>query len=656
MTIRPRPLRAVAALACLVIGVLGMPLELGLAPLAQSTAAAEPTLLHLQLPPPGAAAPLAEVSNFRCHILPVQDGYGVRAPGQPGYGVAPPRPDCDVKATPGAAATASTDLNNHGGPVITSTQHTFMFLNCPANCFSDWGDPYGFLTDLFASTFLHVVDQYVGSHATARYATSNTGLALTGAQPHVLTDAQLQTLVLNGVKSLFPNGGGGGYNRMYSIFLPQGQDLCFTSAAGAQCYCPDANCNSGTFAFCAYHGAFDSTDAKGNAIHIIYQAQPYLDVSGCRVSNGPNGTLKDSTNNVFSHEIIETITDPDLNAWWRTSDGQEIGDICNFNIVNPIVLNSRNYAIQKEYSNQAHACVNYYYLPTTHDFNQSGTSDIAWRDSSGNTAIWLINGAAIAGSGGLGNVATTWAIVGQRDFDGDGKHDWLWRDSSGNTAVWYLNGTTLASAVLLGNVSTTWSIVGTGDFNGDGAGDILWRDGSGNTALWFLRGGSVVGTGGIGNVSTVWSIVGTGDFNADGKTDILWRDSSGNTAVWLMNGSAVLSSAGLGNVSTSWNIVATGDFDGDGNLDILWRDGSGAVAIWFLNGTTVASSAFVGNVAPSWTIQQTGDFNGDSKSDILWRDGSGNTAVWFMNGASIASSAGFGTVSTAWTIQNLNAD
>jgi len=157
------------------------------------------------------------------------------------------------------------------------------------------------------------------------------------------------------VKFENPQGGGGGNNRMYSIFLPQDQNLCFDNSN--LCYCPDNNCNGGSFVFCAFHGSFDSTDAVGAPIHVIFQAMPYQDVPGCQVANGPNGSHIDSTNNVLSHEIFETITDPDLNAWFRDTDGAEIGDICAWNLINPILLNGTSYAIQKEYSNQTHQCV-----------------------------------------------------------------------------------------------------------------------------------------------------------------------------------------------------------------------------------------------------------------------------------------------------------
>jgi hypothetical protein len=41
--------------------------------------------------------------------------------------------------------------------------------------------------------------------------------------------------------------------------------------------------------------------------------------------------------------------------------------------------------------------------------------------SSGNTGRWLMDGAQITSSGGLGAVLTSWSIVGQRDFDSSGR-------------------------------------------------------------------------------------------------------------------------------------------------------------------------------------------------------------------------------------------
>ncbi len=293
-----------------------------------------------------------------------------------------------------------------------------------------------------------------------------------------------------------------------------------------------------------------------------------------------------------------------------------------------------------------------------HDFNGNGMSDIAWRDNTGNTALWLMSGAQVTISRGLGTIPTNWMLAGQRDFNGDGKHDLLWRDSStGTVAIWLMDGLLIAQSASLGSVPTSWSIVGTGDFNGDGKGDILWRDTGGNTAIWLLNGLQVQQIGSIGTIPVSWSIVGTADFNGDGKADILWRDSSGNLAIWLMNGLQVQSAVTLGVMPTTWSVVATGDFNGDGKWDILWRNASGDLAIWLMNGIEISSIGWLGAVPNYWSIGATGDFDGDGKSDILWRDTTtGAAAIWFMSGVQIVQSASLGAVATTWTIQGLNAD
>src|SRR6266508_2470960 len=243
----------------------------------------------------------------------------------------------------------------------------------------------------------------------------------------------------------------------------------------------------------------------------------------------------------------------------------------------------------------------------THDFDGEGKSDIAFRQSGGMAAAWLMNAAQVVQAGSFGVVSTSWALVGQRDFNGDAKHDWLWRDgNTGTVAIWLLNGLQVSQSGSLGAVAANWVIAGAADFNGDGKGDILWRDGNtGTVAIWLLNGLQVSQSGSLGTVPTTWVIAGTGDFNGDGKADILWRDgNTGTVAIWLLNGLQVSQSGSLGVVPVNWVIAETGDFNGDGKSDILWRDtNTGAVAIWFLNGLQVSQSASVATVGLDWTIQ-----------------------------------------------------
>jgi hypothetical protein len=48
------------------------------------------------------------------------------------------------------------------------------------------------------------------------------------------------------------------------------------------------------------------------------------------------------------------------------------------------------------------------------------------------------------------------------DFNGDGKSDILWQDTSGNVAIWFMNGAHLLQSAGVGNVPTVWSIQVTG--------------------------------------------------------------------------------------------------------------------------------------------------------------------------------------------------
>jgi hypothetical protein len=299
-----------------------------------------------------------------------------------------------------------------------------------------------------------------------------------------------------------------------------------------------------------------------------------------------------------------------------------------------------------------------------HDFNDDGKSDIAWRDSSGNTAIWLMNGTQVLSAAGIGSVPTNWSIVGQRDFNGDGMSDLLWRDTSGNTAIWFMNGTQVLSAVGIGKVPTNWSVLGTGTFPGEGFGAIFWGDTSGNVVVWFVNVSTAAQSptvtvlpAGLGNMPTgTWSVAGLGDFNGDGQTDLLWRDTSGNTFIWFLSGTNVQSSATVGNIPTTWSVVGTGDYNGDGKSDIAWRDGSGNVAVWLMNGASVYALGGLGNVPTTWSIVQSGDYDGNGTSDLLWRDTGGNTSIWFMSGITVASTAFIGNIPTTWSVPSVHND
>ena len=211
-----------------------------------------------------------------------------------------------------------------------------------------------FLNDLFASKFIHVSDQYVGSTANDRYEVG-VGATIPYAILTTLSDNDILQIVHTAATAI-----GTGYNHIFNIFLPQGVDLCFVGTT--ECYSPD---NPSTFAFCAYHGSVTFNDVG----HVLFTAMPYQDVAGCAMLQpSPNGGVVDSTSSVLGHEVFETITDPDPPTGWIAVNsngvfGEEIGDLCpGVDVTAPYFedpvtsINGHKYEVQPQYSNTYHAC------------------------------------------------------------------------------------------------------------------------------------------------------------------------------------------------------------------------------------------------------------------------------------------------------------
>lgn len=314
----------------------------------------------------------SQAQNARHHARPANTPAGREArrselsnmhSSHPAEAPAAPAPAAD----PAPAVTRYPgDLQNNGGPVVPSMQSYLVYVNLGrrASCStvtSCWGNPQAFLQDLGQSTFIHVVDQYVGATDSNRYTVSTSGVRVTyPMRDRPLTDNDMLTIV-HAVANFLP-GTPSGYGNEYHIFLVPGQDECFDSTF-TQCYSPD---NPNSWIFCAYHGSADFRDIG----HVLYSVEPFQNVAGCSSRPGtPNGQIADSTNNVLSHELFETITDPDGTAWWNTLNNslymQEIGDECSFVLTTPtagyfdpadVNLNGNDYVAQPEYNNAAHAC------------------------------------------------------------------------------------------------------------------------------------------------------------------------------------------------------------------------------------------------------------------------------------------------------------
>lgn len=261
-------------------------------------------------------------------------------------------------------ADLSKSIRNPNAPVVPNATLHNVYINALPDA---WGDPAGFIKDLNHSDFIHITDQYVGVDFNRRYplglsflASVTPGAAFPPSKlnpnppTNVITFDQVVALV-HAAASIT----GAGYDQVFNIFIPPGEDTCFPG--NTICFSPD---NGDTFAFCAFHASLDFSDVG----HVLFTVDPETGVPGCASQQpSPNGIVADSVDSTYSHELFETFTDPDGNAWFVRGSldlgGAEIGDECQPTgnrqeqfLVPTFRLNGHPYAIQLEYDNHGHGC------------------------------------------------------------------------------------------------------------------------------------------------------------------------------------------------------------------------------------------------------------------------------------------------------------
>lgn len=255
--------------------------------------------------------------------------------------------DVQFNATVGQLDNSPFDLTYFGGRVLKSALSLSVYVNCnlpetPATC---WGNgtlaPGIFLRNLNNSSFIRIVNEYIGVDAFQKFPARDMKTQVTFASPQRATLQEIFHIVADAAT----RSGLSGYDAIYHVFLPKGTNMCIVDG---NCYSPN---DPASWAFCAFHGGTNLSDGR----YVLFTVEPYQGVDGCSLpGQTPNG-LMDATASTLSHELFETITDPDLDGWSNALFGYEMSDMC-FAFGAEKILNGNKYFLQAEYSNKSHTC------------------------------------------------------------------------------------------------------------------------------------------------------------------------------------------------------------------------------------------------------------------------------------------------------------
>ncbi len=152
---------------------------------------------------------------------------------------------------------------------------------------------------------------------------------------------------------------------MYVLFLPKHVESCFFAGGTttADNFCTINHQPSA--AYCAYHSMAPNNNVYANMPFPIYKS-PVGYTCGTEKNFGvietPNGNADaDVEISPTSHEIMEAVTDPDVNLGWYDSSGFENGDECAYvfghthgtagSLYNQ-VIGGHHYLTQEEFSNR----------------------------------------------------------------------------------------------------------------------------------------------------------------------------------------------------------------------------------------------------------------------------------------------------------------
>jgi hypothetical protein len=526
-----------------------------------------------------------------------------------------------------------------GGPVMTGRVNVYVIYygQFDSNFAKARSIVEYFISNWGASHSYGVLRSYTGSNG--RVAPE---LALAGVWPDTsapgatLSETDVQTVVTTAIQNnTFPSDPNG----IYLVIL--GSNMSATLGSG----------NNLCSQFCGYHDRATLLGAD-----LKYGLVGAGNCTTCQIVSAPNGLLwAENIVNTMAHEIAETVTDPDGNAWGSQAKNDEVGDKCNFNFSerHNLPVNSNGNVIQAT----AKVGLNYYtiqslWTPTNGGGCYSGYSPpaaVVWQQGPGGTVgAWKMKDQNTVSSYLYYNVPAGQNVIAVGDFSNGVDPQALTIGSSNNgpLTMWTLHGdgTADSTASLSSFDATQWKIVSTKDVNGDGFGDILFTNiNTGETWLYLMQGSTVLSMQDLG-IYLPWRPQGVADFNGDGLGDIFWVDSADQLyTYWLTSlpggGPTKLQfdDPGQGTMSASyWGhpvgaVLGVADFNGDSRADVLYYPvnwpglNDGVLFADFISTPFEQNNRFVANniLPDSPAFAGLVDVNRDGTSDIYLQTSAG---------------------------------
>jgi hypothetical protein len=267
----------------------------------------------------------------------------------------------------------ASNLIYHGGPVMLTSKTYAIFwepkkLQNGKTAFVAKGYNAGiirYFKDVGGNGLYNINTQYYqGSGASRKNIKNNSTFAESWVDTHpypasgctdpatpgnCITDAQIQAEVTHAKQV---NGWSGTPTNAFFVFTASGEGSCF----GASGSCAFTS-------YCGYHGNFSGTIYANMPYGATHTPKPQWRIFCTRTALFPNQRDVDMETNILSHEHIEMVTDPALNAWFD-SGGQEIGDLCSYNYgtrdedngTANQKWNGHFYLLQQEWNNHVSGC------------------------------------------------------------------------------------------------------------------------------------------------------------------------------------------------------------------------------------------------------------------------------------------------------------